>query len=47
MTQLDSSIDPPGRVPFSYTIGVAPSSRARAAAESPAIPAPAMMSVVM
>ena len=45
MTPLDSSIDPPDRVPFSWTRGVAPSSRARTAADSPAIPAPAMRSV--
>src|SRR5439155_2238882 len=45
MTQLDSSIEPPARDPFSYTAGSAPSSRARAAAQSPAMPAPEMDSV--
>src|SRR5919198_510893 len=34
-------MEPPGRVPFSWTTTSAPSSRARAAAASPAIPAPA------
>jgi len=38
---LESSIEPPGRSPFSSTTTSAPSSRARAAAHSPAIPAPA------
>src|SRR5438105_12851300 len=42
MTQLESSIEPPGRVPFSISLGWSPSSRARAAATSPAMPAPAM-----
>src|SRR5947207_15445635 len=41
MTPLDSSIEPPGRSPFSSTVGAAPSSRARAAAHNPAMPAPA------
>src|SRR5436189_4919640 len=41
MTPLDSSIEPPGRSPFSSTVGEAPSSRARAAAHNPAMPAPA------
>src|SRR3954454_13097867 len=34
-------MEPPGRSPFSRTRTFAPSSRARAAATSPAIPAPA------
>src|SRR4029078_11560052 len=42
MTPLESSIEPPVRVPFSCTVGKAPSSRARAAAHNPAIPAPAI-----
>src|SRR6185437_2756838 len=42
MTPLESSIEPPGRAPFSSTVGKAPSSRARAAAHNPAIPAPAI-----
>src|SRR3954453_12932282 len=41
MTQLERSIEPPGRVPFSSTRGRRPSSRARAAHTSPAMPAPA------
>src|SRR5437762_2197994 len=42
MTQLERSIDPPGREPFSNTCADPPSSRSRAAAQRPAIPAPAM-----
>ena len=42
MTPLESSIEPFGRVLFSSTVGKAPSSRARAAAHNPAIPAPAI-----
>ena len=42
MTPLERSIEPPGREPFSSTIGEPPSSRARAAAHRPAIPPPAM-----
>ena len=41
MTPLDSSIEPPGRSPFSSTVAATPSSRARAAAHRPAMPAPA------
>ena len=44
ITPLESSIDPPARSPFSRTSGAAPSSRARAAATRPAIPAPATTS---
>src|SRR5919204_2318449 len=44
MTQLERSIEPPTRSPFSSTTGRAPSSRARAAAQSPAMPAPATTS---
>jgi hypothetical protein len=40
ITQLDSSMEPPTRVPFSSTTGSTPSSRRRAAATRPAIPAP-------
>ena len=40
MTPLERSIEPPGRSPFSRTSGSAPSSRARAAATRPAMPAP-------
>src|SRR5690348_2132952 len=39
---LERSIEPPAREPFSSTAGSAPSSRARAAAHSPANPAPAI-----
>src|SRR5438105_15654517 len=42
MTPLESSIEPPGRLPFSSTTGASPSSLARAAATSPAMPAPAI-----
>ncbi len=42
MTPLESSIDPPVRVPFSINVGERPSSRARAAHTSPAMPAPAI-----
>src|SRR3954451_7030307 len=41
MMQLERDIDPPGRWDFSWTTTPAPSSRARAAAARPAIPAPA------
>src|SRR5512132_2201454 len=41
MTQLERYIDPPSRSPFSWTTMPAPSSRARAAAARPPIPAPA------
>ena len=42
MTPLESSIEPPARVPFSISVGASPSSRARAAHTSPAMPAPAI-----
>src|SRR5207342_3070049 len=44
-TQPDRSIEPPGRLPFSSTTGSTPSSRALAAAQRLAIPAPATVSL--
>ena len=41
ITHDESSIEPPARVPFSRTTTARPSSRSRAAATSPAMPAPA------
>ena len=43
-TPDESSIEPPARVPCSSTTGRAPSSAARTAAQSPAMPAPATTS---